>query len=195
VGAIALHERREAVLRCAICHDEPLPLERCGLCQSAFHVDCRSALGRCPTLGCARRIRVSGRRPFAWRRNLILSLVTGGATFGFGLIVWRALLDATRHQDPTTEPWFKVAFTLFAILLSLHCVVLPCTWPCLASPRHSRASLVFRTLAAELSLGLCALFTTLVFGAVMGSAVVVWIVATVLFVLTPTVASYSVSVS
>ncbi len=195
MSAVAVQERKGPPLRCAICHDEPLPLVRCACCRSAFHSDCREALGRCPTLGCARWIKVAERRPFSWRRNLVTSLVTGGATVLLGAFVWSEFLDVTFLHDPTTEPGFRVAFAAFAILFSLHVVVLPCSWSCLSAPRGSRVSLVVRTLGAELSLGLCALLATLVLAGVTGATAAAWIVAAALFVVTPTVASYSVAAS
>src|SRR5438270_6298140 len=42
-------------VRCAVCHDsleKALAAASCPHCQTVLHVECWSALGRCPTLGC-----------------------------------------------------------------------------------------------------------------------------------------------
>jgi hypothetical protein len=45
-------------LRCAICHDLASNAGACTSCGTLTHGDCRAEAGACPTLGCARRVRV-----------------------------------------------------------------------------------------------------------------------------------------
>ncbi len=181
MGAIALHERKEAVLRCAVCHDEPLPLERCAWCQSVFHEDCRAALGRCPTPGCVRRLVVSERRPLAWRRIVAAGLVAGSATAA--LASYLGSTGPSRVGEPAPE--LGIAFSVFAVLLALHFMIVP-------------GSTVSRTLAAELALRVGAVLATLALAAgamivltsATDSGAAVWALAAGLIVAIPTVGAY-----
>jgi hypothetical protein len=178
VGSIALHERSENVLRCAICHDEPLPLVPCSLCQSVFHEDCRAALGRCPTPGCVPRLLVSERRPLAWRRILTAGLVAGSTTAALA-----SYLGATdRSAGNPGDADLKIAFGVFAVLLSLHFVIVP------GSSRTHSMEVVLRAGGVCATLVLAALIM-LALTAASGSGAAVWSLAAGLIVAIPTIAS------
>jgi hypothetical protein len=78
--SLALKPRRDADLRCAICHDDA-PEVSCA-CGTTYHAGCRAELGRGPTLGCLAcanvRVRKVARppRPLRFWQALLASLAT-----------------------------------------------------------------------------------------------------------------------
>jgi hypothetical protein len=99
MGELSLATRPGPALRCAVCHDE-LPSVTdarvsCPDCQTVLHRECRTGLGRCPTLGCR------------------------GSALSAGTIAARAL----EEEEP--EPpsfWFATALSVFTscFALALH---------------------------------------------------------------------------
>lgn len=53
---IALVSRATPDRRCAYCHDRLASADPCGGCGAVFHPECVAYHGRCPTLGCGRRV-------------------------------------------------------------------------------------------------------------------------------------------
>ena len=155
MSAVALRERRELPLRCAVCHDEPESLVRCEGCGSAFHEDCRRELARCPTLGCsARRIAALGCTPFPWAGAILTSSVTG-------FVLW-CLIALCLWGSPAAQ-----GSSLLATILA-HFVLAPCAWLCRASARGSSAftslllvEWIYALFAAGASLSLWVVFEPL----------------------------------
>jgi hypothetical protein len=192
VGAIALHERPDDILRCAICHDEPLPLERCVSCRSAFHADCRESLGRCPTLGCVRRIVIAGRRLFPWGRALAVSFVTGTATALVFAYLLRGLARESFDGVPGDDADVELALVGFAALLAVHALVMPAAWAYRTSRAGSVLSVAFLTVFSEFFFGCLATFGLLLVGAAVGTPLVTAVLGFALLVGIPVIASHSV---
>jgi len=69
-------------LRCAVCHDTHDALIACAACGTWFHEDCRTLVGRCPTLGCQRTAtpKTVPSALLKWKTIWIVALVGGWVT-------------------------------------------------------------------------------------------------------------------
>ncbi|MCO5172411.1 MAG: hypothetical protein M9894_39440 [Planctomycetes bacterium] len=65
--------------RCAVCHDLAAVAVPCPACRTVAHPDCRSDLGRCPTLGCAGAREVPSPPRVGPSRRGVVALVVAAA--------------------------------------------------------------------------------------------------------------------
>lgn len=70
---LRLHERGDAFVRCAFCHDALVVAgQACFRCRTRLHEECWKEVPRCPTLGCfGGRIVCARRSAFTWLANVL----------------------------------------------------------------------------------------------------------------------------
>ncbi len=139
-GRIRLVERTSPNRRCGYCHGGAGALDTCQECAALTHADCRTELGRCPTLGCRE---VVARRPateqvHVSRRVLAPLYVTAAGHALLLLFAGAAVVALGAHLAPgrgwdwlggPVSRWQIAAAvaTLFGVPLSLG-VTLPWLW-------------------------------------------------------------------
>ncbi|HZV01131.1 MAG TPA: hypothetical protein VFF73_30745 [Planctomycetota bacterium] len=136
---VGVRERESREARCAYCHDAPRgALVACASCGALLHAECRSALGRCTTLGCASGavLPTDGAAPLgvtvAYRPNgrlvqpsgaplLVEALTWLGAiaSTAFGLAVLTfAVLDTALKNELVGDQVMPILFFAFAAMVA-----------------------------------------------------------------------------
>lgn len=85
-------------VRCAVCHGAAIDALPCPGCRTVVHADCRTDLGRCPTLGCGAAREVPAPPRVGPTRRGVVALVVGAlALVGLPLAVITQVLASSER--------------------------------------------------------------------------------------------------